>query len=425
MSTMQERKIDRVGESYYEVRHASGLQIFVYPKSQSHSTYAIFGTNYGSIDNAFRRSGETEVTRVPNGIAHFLEHKMFENEDGVDTFARYAQTGANANAYTSFDKTCYLFSCSDHVYESLEILLDFVQKPYFTAQTVQKEQGIIGQEIQMYDDDPGWQVLFNMLGAMYHTHPVKLDIAGSVESIAKITPELLYECYHTFYNLNNMALCVVGNVEPDKVLALCDKLLKPSQDMQVQRYFEPEPPSVLKPRVCVKGSVANPMFYFGFKEDAAHRPTVQQMAETEILLQTVSGDCSPLFRRLLDAGLINEASFDSEYFEGPGYASVLFSGESKDADAVAAQILQELERVRQDGLDPELFENAKRSVYGRIISGFNSVESLANGMIADCFAGRSLVADVNAAVAVTKAAAEKRLQTQLLPQNAVLSIVEP
>lgn len=425
MNAMHEVKIDRVGESYYEMRHSSGLQIFIYPKPQNHSTYAIFGTNYGSIDNVFRRSGEQKVTRVPAGIAHYLEHKMFENEDGVDSFAKYAKTGANANAYTSFDKTCYLFSCTDHVYESLEILLDFVQKPYFTEQTVQKEQGIIGQEIRMYDDDPGWRVLFNMLSAMYENHPVKLDIAGSVESIAKITPELLYECHHTFYNLNNMALCVVGNVEIDKVLELCDKMLKPSEDVKVERIFEPEPQSVLKNRISEKGSVGTPVFYLGFKEAANRRATTAEFAQTEILMETLCGDCSPLFRRLLDAGLINESSFGNEYFEGPGYAAMFFNGESKDPDAVAAEILKELASIRKSGLNPELFANAKKSVYGREIAGFNSVDNLANSMISAHFAGRSIAEDVESVAQTTMENMQQRLQVQMLPQNAVLSIIHP
>lgn len=425
MNSMHEVKIDRVGESYFEMRHPSGLQIFIYPKLQSHSTYAVFGTNYGSIDNVFRRSDEQEVTRVPAGIAHYLEHKMFENEDGVDSFAKYAKTGANANAYTSFDKTCYLFSCTDHVYESLEILLDFVQKPYFTEQTVQKEQGIIGQEIRMYDDDPGWRVLFNMLSAMYEKHPVKLDIAGSVESIAEITPELLYQCHHTFYNLNNMALCVVGNVEIEKVLALCDKMLQPSEPVQVERIFEPERQDVLKHRVCEKGSVGTPIFYMGFKEAAQHRATTAQSAQTEVLMEALCGDSSPLFRRLLDAGLINESSFGSEYFEGPGYAAVVFSGESKDPDTVAAEILKELADARKNGLDPALFADAKKSVYGHAIAGFNSVENLANSLIGAYFSGRSVAEDVEAVAQTTLANMNERLQAQMLEQNAVLSIIKP
>ena len=173
------------GEALHRIDHASGLTIFVYPKKSYRSSYAMFGTRYGSVDTAFIKDGKR--VEVPAGIAHYLEHKLFENED-CDAFERYAKTGASANAFTSFDVTAYLFGCADHFFESLEILLDFVQKPYFTEATVQKEQGIIGQEIRMCDDSPDRRVLFNLLRAMYREHPVRIDIAGTVESIAQITP---------------------------------------------------------------------------------------------------------------------------------------------------------------------------------------------------------------------------------------------
>ena len=186
--------------------------------------------------------------------AHYLEHKLFESAEG-DAFTRYAETGASANAYTSFEKTCYLFSCTDKFDESFEILLDFVQDPYFTAQTVQKEQGIIGQEIKMYDDSPDWRVMFNMLGGMYHNHPVKIDIAGTVESIAEITAEKLYACYNTFYNLNNMVLCVAGNATVEQVLKTCDRMLKPSEAHTIQNYFADEPYAiVMRTPCCTKRS---------------------------------------------------------------------------------------------------------------------------------------------------------------------------
>lgn len=245
MDLIKEVKSERLGDKYYEIKHPSGLKIFVYPKERNNSTYAVFGTRYGSIDNCFRVNGETH--RVPAGIAHYLEHKLFESADG-DAFARYAKTGASANAYTSFDMTCFLFSCTENVYDSLEILLDFVQSPYFTEQTVQKEQGIIGQEIKMYEDDPQWRVLFNLLESLYRTHPVKTDIAGTVESIAQITPELLYECYHTFYNLNNMVLSIAGDVDLNRILQLCDRMLKPSKPVAVERIFDPEPDEIVKTR---------------------------------------------------------------------------------------------------------------------------------------------------------------------------------
>ncbi len=425
MSTMKEIKSERAGERYYEVHHPSGLKILIYPKEKSSSSYAIFGTKYGSIDNCFRLKGEAESHCVPNGIAHYLEHKLFESEDG-DAFARYAKTGASANAYTSFDMTCYLFSCTANVYESLEILLDFVQSPYFTEQTVQKEQGIIGQEIRMYDDDPQWRVLFNLLGALYHTHPVKIDIAGTTESIAKITPELLYRCYRTFYNLNNMVLCIAGNVEPERVLSLCDKMLKPSGPFGVERIFEPEPEAVVRRRVEQKLAVAVPLFELGFKESVkGGRATTGQLAETEILLEAISSPASPLYRRLLDAGLINEASFGHEYFEGPGFASVIFSGESKDPDAVAEEIRNEIARVRREGLDSRAFERAKKSVYGRNIAALNNVESIANSLVALTFAGRELFDYIDAAACADLDAVAARFETQMDPETSALSVILP
>ena len=424
MNVIREVKSDRVGDRYYEVKHPSGLRIFVYPKEQNNSTYAVFGTRYGSVDTTFKRSDEAEACTVPAGIAHYLEHKLFESEDG-DAFARYAKTGANANAYTSFDVTCYLFSCTENVYESLEILLDFVQSPYFTEQTVQKEQGIIGQEIRMYDDDPQWRVMFNLLEALYHKHPVKVDIAGTVESIAQITPELLYRCYHTFYNLNNMVLCVAGNVELNKVLDLCDRMLKPSAPVEIERIFEEEPREVVKPRVEQKLSVVTPLFELGFKENAVSRRTTKELAETEILLELMASDASPLFRRLLDAGLVNESSFGYEYFEGPGYASIIFSGESKDPDRVAEEIRAEADRLRREGIDREAFQRAKKALYGRNIAALNSVDNIANSMASFAFAGRELSTYIDDLANATLESVQTRLEEQLDPAYSALSVVYP
>lgn len=425
MNIIKEIKSERIGDNYYEVDHPSGLKIFIYPKENNNSTYAVFGTRYGSVDLSFKTSVETEANTVPAGIAHYLEHKLFESEDG-DAFTRYAKTGASANAYTSFDKTCYLFSCTENVYESLEILLDFVQTPYFTEQTVQKEQGIIGQEIRMYDDDPQWRVMFNLLRAMYHNHPVRVDIAGTVESIAEITPELLYKCYNTFYNLNNMVLCVAGNVDYNKVLDLCDKMLKPSKPVSLDRIFEDEPDEILESRVEQKLSVSAPIFQLGFKEHAlSERLTAKEIAETEILLDILSSDASPLFRRLLDAQLINESSFSYEYFEGPGYASVIFSGESKDPDAVADEIKKEIANVRENGLSPDAFERSKKSVYGHMIASLNSVDNIANSMASLAFTGHELFHYIDLIAAADIDSIQARLNTQLLPEYSALSIVKP
>ena len=199
----------QTGDKYTHIHHKSGLEILVCEMEGYSTTEAMFGTKYGSINTQFKTAADKDYCTVPEGIAHFLEHKLFENED-CDVFDLYAKTGANANAFTSFDKTCYFFSCSDNFKASLEILLSFVQSPYFTPESVAKEQGIIGQEIRMCDDDPGWRVFFNMLCGLYQKHPVRIDIAGTIESIAEITDDLLYRCYRTFYNLHNMVLAVAG-----------------------------------------------------------------------------------------------------------------------------------------------------------------------------------------------------------------------
>ena len=210
-----EKKIitnEKTGDKYVYIKHDSGLDILVCEMEGFSTTEALFGTKYGSINTRFKTGKDKDYTVVPEGIAHFLEHKLFENEE-CDVFDLYAKTGASANAFTSFDKTCYLFSCSDNYKASLEILLSFVQSPYFTKESVDKEQGIIGQEIRMYEDNPSWRVFFNLLSILYHSHPVKIDIAGTIDSIAKIDADLLYKCYNTFYNLHNMVLAIAGNVK--------------------------------------------------------------------------------------------------------------------------------------------------------------------------------------------------------------------
>lgn len=413
----------RVGDFYYRFRHPSGLAIYLYPKESCSTAYAVFGTRYGSIDNCFRRSDEAEAETVPEGIAHFLEHKLFESEEG-DAFDRYAETGASANAFTSFESTCYLFSCTDRLYDSLGILLDFVQHPYFTAETVAKEQGIIGQEIKMYDDDPQWRVMFNYLRAMYHAHPIRLDIAGTVESIAKITPAYLYRCYHTFYNLHNMALVLAGKFDVDKVLALCDKLLKPSASVQVERVFPEEPESVVQPKVEERLAVALPLFQFGFKEDGSLPRTEWDLAAVEILLDILASEASPLFRRLLDAGLINESSFSYEYFEGAGYASILFSGESQNPEAVAQAIQEEAVRLAQDGIPQEAFERSKRALYGENVAALNSTASIANGVLNLSLKGRELFTYIDAIAHLTLEQVAAKLEL-LQAGRSVLSVIRP
>lgn len=418
---IKEIKSVALAERYYKVKHDSGLTIYVYPKEGYSSTYAIFGTKYGSINNCFKvDNGET--VSVPDGIAHYLEHKLFESEDG-DAFSRYAKTGANANAYTSFDKTCYLFSCTDNFEESLEILLDFVQSPYFTKETVAKEQGIIGQEIKMYDDSPSWRVMFNMLMNMYKTHPVRIDIAGTVESIAKITPEYLYTCYNTYYNLNNMVLCVAGNTDVDTVLKIADKMLKKSEYHEIDNIFEDEPDEVLSPYVEQKLPVGLPLFNLGFKEKAGKKRVDEKtLAYSEILLFLLASSTSKLYRKLMDENLIN-ASFSYEFFEGEGFLGTIFSGESHNPKKVAEIIKDYIEELKVSGIDEEEFEIAKRATYGDAVSALNSTDHIANIITDFDFSDRELYTYLDAIADATLEDITKRLSTMLDVTKTTLSVI--
>lgn len=409
-------------ERLYEIDHSSGLKIFVMPKANYKSTYAVFGTKYGSIDTCFKRSDQKEYTRVPEGIAHFLEHKLFESEE-LDAFTRYAETGASANAFTSFDKTCYLFQCSDRFADSLKILLDFVTHPYFTKETVEKEQGIIGQEITMYYDVPGWMSTFNLLRCLYKNHPVRIDIAGTVESISQITDKLLYDCYHTFYNLNNMALAVVGNVTPEEVIKVCDEMLKKSEDVTIERVFDEEPRDIVKSYEEYCLAVSMPVFSFGYKE-ACKTPqrTVQETVEMEILLEILAGETSNLYSALFEKGLIN-STFSKEYFTGNGYEAVIFEGESTDAKTVAQAIKEEVARLRKEGISDQAFESARRSLYGREIMSYNVTDDVANAVIGCYFAGYSIFDPLEVYKNVKKEDVEKLLSEKLDEKYSALSVV--
>lgn len=417
---MKEIYSKRANESYFELKHPSGLRIFVYPKEGYSSAYAIFGTRYGSINNSFSLDGGDVIT-VSDGIAHYLEHKLFESEEG-DAFARYAKTGANANAYTSFDKTCYLFSCTEKFEESLEILLDFVTSPYFTEETVQKEQGIIGQEIKMYDDSPDWCVMFNMLSKMYEHHPVRIDIAGTVASIAKITPDYLYRCYETFYNLNNMVLCVAGNVTAEQVLSVADRILKKSPEKTVKNFFEEEPSGVSAHYVEQKMSVALPLFDLGFKENSERLLSTGELAVTDILLHMLASPDSAMYRDLLDSGYIN-SGFSYEFFEGEGFAAVIFGGESRSPEKACEMIKSYIRRYKSDGLSKEDFEIAKKAVYGDAVMSLNSVSGIANAIVDYYFSGRELYSYIDAVADASFEDVSKRLGVMLDEEKSVLSVI--
>ncbi|UUZ85979.1 insulinase family protein [Paenibacillus sp. P26] len=328
----------------------------------------------------FRLKGEEK--KVPDGIAHFLEHKMFEEPTG-DIFAVFAAQGASANAFTSFDRTTYLFSATEHIKENLTTLLNFVQNPYFTDANVEKEKGIIGQEIKMYEDNPDWRSYFGLIETMYHVHPVHIDIAGTVESIGEITKEMLYDCYHTFYHPSNMSLFIVGGVHPEEIMELvrsnqASKNYQPQGE--ISRFFDPEPDTVRAPRKVTVLPVSLPKCLFGCKEPGQPlrgRDMLKRELAMKVLLDLLVSPSSAIYQKLYDEQLISD-SFGSEYNIAENYAFSVIGGDTKDPERLIERVKEEIDRVKANGIAQADFERSKKKKIGAFLRQLNSPEAIAN-----------------------------------------------
>lgn len=378
---MEAKRYEHLNETLYTEKLPNGLQVYILPKPGFQKTYATFSTRYGSIDNHFQVPGK-EAVRVPDGIAHFLEHKMFEEPEG-DVFAKFASKGASANAFTSFDRTVYLFSATEHLEDNLTTLINFVQNPYFTDANVEKEKGIIGQEIKMYQDHPDWRVYYGLIEALYQVHPVHIDIAGTVESISKITKETLYDCYNTFYHPENMMLFIVGGVDPEKMMELirsnqAAKNFKPQGE--IKRFFDKEPAAVRQKSRVAHLPISLPKCYIGFKEEPSGfsgRGLLKRELSTKVMLDVLFSPSSELYQELYDDNLISD-SFGSEYNLAPDYAFSVVGGETKDPDELIARIRKGVNALLDSGISEEAFERSRRKKLGGFLRLMNSPESLAN-----------------------------------------------
>lgn len=376
-----------IGETLYFGTQESGLGIFVVPKKNFSKKYAIIGAKIGSVDNTFIPNGENEQITVPDGIAHFLEHKMFEMSDGSDAFAKFSEYGANANAFTSFTNTCYLFSCTDNFYESFEHLLNYVKSPYFTDANVEKEKGIIGQEIKMYDDDGEWRVMFNLLRALYKDLPVRIDIAGTVESISHITPDTLYKCYNTFYDPSNMILCVAGDVDEEKVLEITDKIMGDKiTGTKARGVYPDEQENVFQKEIEQKLSVSTPLFDIGFKDSGKYTgdEILKNEIAVKIILSSVASKSSDLYERLYNDGLIND-EFSYDYMYEEQYACAIIGGESKEPKKVYGEVIKYLKDKKR--IDADEFDRAKKSIWGSYLRTFNDVEGICSAMVRNVLKG--------------------------------------
>ena len=415
-----------LGETYYGFQHKSGLQVYVYPKEMS-TSYALFATKYGSLENRFMLSTDAELTTVPAGIAHFLEHKMFENEDGVDTFELFGKTGASANAYTSFDKTAYLFSSTDQFYPSLEILLHFVTHPYFTKETVEKEQGIIAQEIQMYEDNPHTRVYYELMRLLYEKHDVRTEIAGSVASIREITAELLYKCYNTFYNLRNMVLCVCGDVDVEKVTAVLDASLDEAPEQEIVRDYPVERAEAFKPYFETKMQVGKPQFAIGVKDvDIPKDPIAFAKKDfgMRILNEILFSSSTDFYNEMYETGILN-SQFSCEYDSTFSFAYSYYSGETADPKAFLQILKDYIFSAQKKPLDGDAFLRAKRVVYSDFIRLFDSTEEIANELISYAMLDIPLFENMHVLDSIDKAYVEKLLQDCFKEEYFAMSVISP
>ena len=376
----------KVKEKLYIDKLENGLTVMIIPKKGIQKKYVIWGTNYGSNDSKFVVPGETEETEVPKGVAHFLEHKMFEKESGVNSFDTLTALGVDANAYTTNDHTAYLFESTENFYPALDELMDYVQHPYFTDENVEKENGIIGQEIMMYDDYPEWRVYLNALEAMYHEHPVKLDITGTIETISHIDKEILYKCYNTFYNPSNMAMVFCGDFEPEMLIEEVKKrLVNKKANGEIKRIYPEEPAEIVKEKVEQNMDVSQPLFTIGIKDKVVDiKERVRKHIAIEILLNMIIGKSSDLYKKLYDEGILfSVPSLDYEFSRG--YAHILITGQSPNPEKVYEMFKNTVKEMKQQPLDANTFNRIKKRIYGDYVKEYNDTADIARMFLADYF----------------------------------------
>ena len=379
---------ERLGETLYEYDHPSGLKAFLVQKPGYNKKTAMFGTNYGSIDSVFKVQGSDKEIRVPDGIAHFLEHKLFEQEDGENMLEKFSKLGSSPNAFTSFNQTVFYFSCTDLFDENFKMLLDYVQHPWLTDENVEKEKGIIGQEIRMYEDNADWRVFFNLLDCLYVKHPVKLEIAGSIESVSQITKELLYDCYNTFYTPSNMVVVAVGDLNPEEVFSIVDNMIQFKDKERVEKRYPQEPEELNREYKEQKLAVSMPLFYMGIKDPArvSGAELLKRRIAMGIVLSDTFGRGSDLYNRLYDEGLIN-ASFRYEASLDRGYGYLAWGGQSLNPKKTAEIISGALKDIAARGIDRNAFERIKKAHEGMFIRSLNSIDNIAREMMDSYFNG--------------------------------------
>ena len=414
----------QVKEKLYIEKLENGLTVMIIPKTGIRKKYVMWATHYGSIDNKFVIPGEEKATEVPDGIAHFLEHKMFEQENGTNSLDVLTALGVNANAYTTTNYTTYLFEATDNFYKALDELMDYVQHPYFTDENVEKEKGIIAQEINMYNDYPDWEVYMNALKCMYKNNPIIIDIAGTVESIQKIDKDILYKCYNTFYNPSNMLMCFCGDFNPeDLIKEVKNRLVEKKPQGEIKRIYQEEPANIVEKRKEQTMEVSMPLFVVGIKDKLEKENIVKKHIAIEILLNMLIGKSSDLYKDLYQEELLISEPF-VEYEFGEDYAHVAISGVSKDPDKILEKLLEQINKMKKEGIKEEDFNRIRNMLYGNAVKEFNSVSDIARMFVTDYFKGINSFDYLETYKQITMEYAKQVLEDTFKDENTVISIIK-
>ena len=414
----------QVKEKLYIEKLENGLTVMIIPKTGIRKKYVMWATHYGSIDNKFVIPGEEKVTEVPDGIAHFLEHKMFEQENGTNSLDVLTALGVNANAYTTTNYTTYLFEATDNFYKALDELMDYVQHPYFTDENVEKEKGIIAQEINMYNDYPDWEVYMNALKCMYKNNPIIIDIAGTVESIQKIDKDILYKCYNTFYNPSNMLMCFCGDFNPeDLIKEVKNRLVEKKPQGEIKRIYQEEPANIVEKRKEQTMEVSMPLFVIGIKDKLEKENIVKKHIAIEILLNMLIGKSSDLYKDLYQEELLISEPF-LEYEFGDDYAHVAISGASKNPDKILEKLLEQINKMKKEGIKEEDFNRIRNMLYGNAVKEFNSVSDIARMFVTDYFKGINSFDYLETYKQITMEYAKQVLEDTFKEENTVISIIK-
>lgn len=421
---MQIIENSKIKEKLYVEKLSNGLTVMILPK-KTRKKYIVWSTNFGSIDNKFYGPGDEELTVVPDGIAHYLEHKLFEQENGRNSLDVLTSIGVDANAYTTNDHTAYLFECTDNFDEALDEFMNYVQNPYFTDENVEKERGIIGQEIMMYDDEPAWALYMNALKCMYKDNEINIDVAGTVDTIAEIDKDKLYKIYDSFYRPDNMLIVLAGDFEPESSLEkIKDRMTLEAVEEETRRIYNEEQAEIVQKYIEKEMDISMPCVLIGYKDNDIKSNKIKKDISIEILGALLFGKSSEIFKELYESGkILSEPSINYEFSKT--YAHTLIQIQTNYVEDVIKVIDEKIEKIKKTGINEEDFSRAKKKIYGEFIKDYNEVSTISSIIVADHFKNINSFDYFEEFKVVSKEYVEKVLKEIFVEDRKVVSVIKP